>query len=83
MGFSIAQIMGFMGSGGVGGTKSQSENEEKTKEEQKRSQPHFEMASNGTNAVVAEQPQPLPLMPKLWRPQPFRDYGISHSSQPK
>ena len=83
LGFSIAQIMGFMGNSG--GTKSsQSEdNEEKTKEEfQKKPQNHFEMAPNGTNTVAVDQ-QPLPLMPKLWRPQPFRDYGISHSSQQK
>ena len=94
LGFSIAQIMGFMGnnSGGIGGgsTKSQSveDKEIKTKEEDMKrpQQTHFEMASNhGANTVAAEhsQQQPLPLMPKLWRPQPFRDYGISHSSQPK
>ena len=86
--------MGFMGnnSGGIGGggTKSQSveDKEIKTKEEDMKrpQQTHFEMASNhGANTVAAEhsQQQPLPLMPKLWRPQPFRDYGISHSSQPK
>ena len=94
LGFSIAQIMGFMGnnSGGIGGgsTKSQSveDKEIKTKEEDMKrpQQTHFEMTSNhGANTVAAEhsQQQPLPLMPKLWRPQPFRDYGISHSSQPK
>ena len=94
LGFSIAQIMGFMGnnSGGIGGgsTKSQSveDKEIKTKEEDMKrpQQTHFEMASNhGANTVTAEhsQQQPLPLMPKPWRPQPFRDYGISHSSQPK
>ena len=71
---SIAQIMGFMG------TKSQSEeavDEVKTKEESQQPQ------SEAKREAINQHHQP-PSMPKLWRPQPFRDYsGMPPTSQPK
>lgn len=75
LGFSIAQIMGFMGNKSQHQHQPQSteDDEVKAKEERDDKQPPIGATKEGVSQ--------LPIMPKLWRPQPFRDYNVASQSK--
>ena len=75
LGFSIAQIMGFMGNKSQHQHQPQSteDDEVKAKEERDDKQPPIGATKEGVSQ--------LPIMPKLWRPQPFREFSASSAPQ--
>ena len=75
LGFSIAQIMGFMG-------------KKKSKDEKEKSHCGDDLVASSheeeknlavVKNVAASTATQFPAPPKLWRPQPFRDFNVNPS----